>query len=225
MIAKHTKRFGREWDVYLPQLLLAYRTKPHESTGESPFYLLYGRDAKLPTETAFTRPWSPYLVDIEDYRTELTVGLTESWKQAKQNVCKAQTKQKKYYDHHSKEIEFKIGERVMVYMPQEAQGKDRKLALPYHGPYRILEVQTNCLLVRPVDKPDMQAILVSMDRVVRCPKELPDASWLGPKPKRAKTRKQRTTTVTNSPRTSHHYNLHSKTEINVVVDQSEAPEM
>ena len=220
-----TQRFGREWDVYLPQLLLAYRTKPHESTGKSPFYLLYGRDAKLPTETAFTRPWSPYLVDIEDYRTELTVGLTESWKQAKQNVCKAQTKQKKYYDHHSKENEFNIGERVMVYMPQEAQGKDRKLALPYRGPYRILEVQTNCLLARPVDKPDMQAILVSMDRVVGCPKELPDASWLGPKPKRAKTWKQRTTTVTNSPRTSHHYNLHSKTEINMVVDQSEAPEM
>ena len=90
-----TQRFGRKWDAYLPQLLFAYRTKPHESMGESPFYLLYERDAKLPTETAFTWPWSPYLVGIEDYRTELTVGLTESWKQAKQNVCKAQKKKQK----------------------------------------------------------------------------------------------------------------------------------
>ena len=57
----------------------------------------------LPTETALTRPWSPYLVDIKGYRTELTVGLTENRKQAKQNVCKAQMKQKKYYTHHSKE--------------------------------------------------------------------------------------------------------------------------
>ena len=229
MIAKHAKKFGCEWDVYLPQLLFAYRTKPHESTGESPFYLLYGRDAKLPTETAFTRPWSPYLVDIEDYRTELTVGLTESWKQAKQNVCKAQTKQKKYYDHRSKEIDFKVGERVMVYMPQEAQGKNHKLALPYHGPYRILEVQTNCLLLRPVDKPDMQAILVSMDRVTRCPKELPNTSWLGPKPKRNKTRKSERNTVTTMPPevSSHSYNLRSKAnyKINVVVGQSEAPEV
>ena len=194
--------------------------------GESPFYLLYGRDAQLPTETAFTRPWSPYLINLDDYRTELTVGLTESWKQAKQNVCKAQAKQKKYYDHRSKEIDFKIGDRVMVYMPQEAQGKNRKLALPYHGPYRILEVQTNCLLVRPVDKPSMQAILVSMDRVTRCPKELPNTSWLGPRPKGMKNRKpHRSTTATLPRKTTHSYGLRSKAKINVDVDQTEAPEV
>ena len=56
MIAKHAKTFGRNWDTYLSQLLFAYRTKPHESTGESPFFLLYGRDARLPTDTAFTQP-------------------------------------------------------------------------------------------------------------------------------------------------------------------------
>ena len=67
-------------------------------------------------ETAFIRPWSPYLIDLDDYRTELIVGLSESWKQAKQNVCKAQAKQKKYYDHHSKEMDFKIEDRVMVYI-------------------------------------------------------------------------------------------------------------
>ena len=226
MIAKHTKKFGREWDVYLPQLLFAYCTKLHESTGESPFYLLYGRDAKLPTEAAFAQPLSPYLVDIEDYRTELTVGLTESWKQAKRNVRKAQTKQKKYYDHRSKEINFKVGERVMVYMPQEAQGKNRKLALPYHGPYCILEVQTNCLLLRPVDKPDMQAILVSMDRVTRCPNELPNVSWLGPKPKKSRARKPRQSDRnTVEPRTSHTYNLRSKSKENEDVVQSTAQEV
>ena len=107
-------------------------------------------------------------------------------------------------------------------MPQEAQGKNRKLALPYHGPYRILEVQTNCPLLRPVDKPDMQAILVGMDRVTRCPKELPNTSWLGPKPKRNKTWKAKKSTVTTMPPTSHSYNLHSEV-INVVVSQSEAP--
>ena len=66
-------------------------------------------------------------------------------------------------------------------MPQEAQRKNRKLALLYHGPYRILEVQTNYLLLKPVDQPDKQAILVSMDRVTLFQKELPITSWLGPK--------------------------------------------
>ena len=41
MLAKHSREFGPEWDIYLQHLLFAYRTKPHESTGESPFFLLY----------------------------------------------------------------------------------------------------------------------------------------------------------------------------------------
>ena len=114
----------------------------------------------------------------------------------------------------------------MVYMPQEAQGKNRKLALLYHGPYRILEVQINCLFVRPVDKPSMQAILISMNRVTRCPRELPNTSWLGPRPKTMKTRKpHRNTTATLPQKTTHRYGLRSKAKINVDVDQSEALEV
>lgn len=67
MIGQHAKTFGPEWDVYLQQLLIAYRSKPHDFTGESPFYLLYGRDPRLPTETALSKPPSPYQVDIDDY--------------------------------------------------------------------------------------------------------------------------------------------------------------
>ena len=165
MIAKHAKKFGRDWDLYLPQLLFAYRTKPHESTGESPFYLLYGRDARLPTEAALSTPKSPYVVSVDDYKTELTIGLTESWKQARNNIKKAQTRQKSYYDRKAKEIDFQPGGHVMVYMPHEDQGKNRKLALPYHGPFRIIEVCPNCLVVRPVDRPDDPAIKINMDRV------------------------------------------------------------
>lgn len=82
MIAKHAKKFGRDLDrnLYLSQLLFAYRTKSHESTGESPFYLLYGLDARLPTEAAHVTPKSSYVVSVADYKAELTTGLTETWK-------------------------------------------------------------------------------------------------------------------------------------------------
>ena len=78
MIAKHAHRFGPQWDLYLQLLLFAYRVEPQETTGETPFHLLYGRDARLPTETALTLPPSGYPVDVSDYRAELVTGLAES---------------------------------------------------------------------------------------------------------------------------------------------------
>ena len=101
MITRHAKKFGRYWDLYLPQLLFAYRTKPHEFTGELPFYLLYGHDACLPTEAALSTPKSPYVVSVDDYKTELTIGLTETWKQARNNIKKAQARQKSERDQLS----------------------------------------------------------------------------------------------------------------------------
>ena len=65
MLAKHGREFGANWDVHLQQLLFAYRTKPHESAGESPFFMLYGRDTRLPTESTLEALPSPYVQDSE----------------------------------------------------------------------------------------------------------------------------------------------------------------
>ncbi len=81
---------------------------------------------------------------------------------------------------------------VMVYMPAEDRGKRRKLALPYHGPYRILEVRPNTLLVQPVDHVDLKPILVSMDQVMRCSDELsPGLDLVGRKGRRQSLQKRR----------------------------------
>ena len=156
---------------------------------------------------------TPYLVDVDDYRMKLVTGLTESWRLAKQHIHKAQQKQKKSYDCNTKtkSLDFREGDRVMVFMPQEVQGKDRKLAPPHHGPYRILEVQPNCVRVRPVDKPADHPILVSMDRVTKCPKELPDTSWLGPARKRSYRRQKRARRpLAPLPLQTHSYHLRNR---------------
>ena len=87
MIAKHAHKFGNDWDKYLQQLLFAYRVKPHDSSGESPFFLLYGRDARCSTETALSQPLSPYKVDIDDYRSEVTLGLAEALENCSDQYC------------------------------------------------------------------------------------------------------------------------------------------
>ena len=54
MIAKTTEKHGRDWDRHLLYLLYAYRTTVQSSTGESPFFLSYGRDSRLLSEEALS---------------------------------------------------------------------------------------------------------------------------------------------------------------------------
>ena len=49
MIAKRSNTVPHDWDVRLPQLLFAYRSSMQESTRESLFYLVCGRDPRVPT--------------------------------------------------------------------------------------------------------------------------------------------------------------------------------
>ena len=50
MLRKFVSRSQRDWDEYLPYLLFAYREVPQETTGFSPFDLLYGCHVRGPLD-------------------------------------------------------------------------------------------------------------------------------------------------------------------------------
>ena len=95
MLTKTVEKGGRDWDSKLLYVLFAHHASPQESTKESPFYLLYGRDPQLPTEEALSPPTQRTIVDIDNYKTEVTVNLQEAWELVKKNIKRAQHKQKK----------------------------------------------------------------------------------------------------------------------------------
>ena len=65
MLSKYVQKCGRDWDECLLYVLFAYRVSVHDSTKESPFNLMYRRDAKWPTETSLSQPTIPYQVDFQ----------------------------------------------------------------------------------------------------------------------------------------------------------------
>ena len=149
-----------------------------ESTKENPFFLLYGRDPHLPTESVLGSTNEAYLVDIEDYKSELLISLAKTQKLALENIGKTQAKQKLFYDKSTKNPAYKIGDRVMVFMPGDVTGKDWKLARPYHCPYRAVNVTLTNAEVQLIQSPNTHTLFVAIshlrrDVILRSQKILP----------------------------------------------------
>ena len=70
-----------------------------------------------------------------------------------------------------------VGEHLFLYKPAEKTGESRKLERPFHGPYRVLELDTNTFRIRRVDKPHEEPILVALQRLRRYPEEIPNEFW------------------------------------------------
>ena len=119
MIAKSCELKDHDWDDCLLYLLFSYRVSAQESTRESPFFLLYGKDARVPTSTVLSYTRSPYAVDMDDFKEDLVAGLSQAWKLAAESINKSQASQKKQYDRHASPPTVKVRDRVMVYMPAE----------------------------------------------------------------------------------------------------------
>ncbi len=177
MLAKTTERGGRDWDKHLPFVLFAYRATQQQSTQESPFFLVYGRDPRLPVEDLLSTKTARNLVNLKDYGSDLATKMSRAWDLARQCVGKAQKKQKSGYDRMERRPTFTVGERVFLFKPAEKTGPARKLARPFHGPYRVVKMDTNTAHVRRVDRPQDESILVSISRLRRCPDEIPDLFW------------------------------------------------
>ena len=128
----------KDWNVFAPAALFAFRTLPSESTGETPFYLLYGREARLPMDVSLLPPGDP-TSSIAKHRHRIVKNIEIAQNMARDNNARAQQKMKEYYDRKAKEPDFIEGSKVWVFVPKGKKGLSKKLLHNYHGPYRVVD--------------------------------------------------------------------------------------
>ncbi len=98
-----------DWDQLVDNVLFAYRTSRQGSTKFTPFYLMYGREAKLPIDTCISLQSGDAASDeeaeqqtvelsLEDKITKLTEVQKKVHDVARKNIKKAQERQKEQYD-------------------------------------------------------------------------------------------------------------------------------
>lgn len=124
------------WDEWLPYAMFTYNTTPHSATRFTPFELMYGRQAEIPTSLK-TEPKLSYAYD--DYVQELRERLRATNTMAKENLGLAKERSKETYDKRTRPVEFQIGDKVLLYDETIRRGRSKKLMSQWIGPYRIIE--------------------------------------------------------------------------------------
>ena len=148
MLSSYANNKQNDWDVHIASCLYAYRNAVHEATGETPFYLMYLRDSNMPIDLEFVKPTSQYM-DKDDYKILLQERMQEAWEKAGLKIHYNQEAYKEYYDRKAKPHDYKIGDNVMVNIPQPKKGLTPKLQRNFKGPFKVLKTTpTNLQLQR-----------------------------------------------------------------------------
>ena len=132
MLAKYLDANHAEWDVHLPLLMLGYRAKVHSSLGHSPYYLMFGREPRLPASVQLQVPsTAPKSVTVSDYLSKLTERIKLSHKVALEASNRRHARNKRLFDKKLTTYNFQEGDSVYLFRSVAKSGEYYKFIRPW----------------------------------------------------------------------------------------------
>ncbi|XP_075095140.1 uncharacterized protein LOC142173447 [Nicotiana tabacum] len=128
------------WPEILPEILWAYRTTPKTSTGETPYFLVYGTDAVIPVEVG-----EPTLIYSHESRPRNDESRRQELDEVEERIDMAyirlithKQQAERYYNKKAKVRPLKVGDYVLKAKTQEGKDpREGKLGTNWDGPYKI----------------------------------------------------------------------------------------
>ena len=139
MLAKWVASNQRDWDEKLPAVAFAYRTSEHEATGFTPFYLMHGREARIPADLIYGPPQGEPRPET-DFVAAQQETLREAYELTREHLGKAAKRRKTQYDLRARPQQFTVGTWVWCLSPRLRHGRYRKWQSPYEGPFQVTQV-------------------------------------------------------------------------------------
>ena len=116
MLGTLTPEQKKDWKTYVPAMVHVYNCTKNAATGYSPYYLLFGREPRLPidVEIGLKRGNQQVPPSRSTYVTQLRRRLKFAHKKAKEVAGRQQARHKELYDKRCKGAELDIGHLVLV---------------------------------------------------------------------------------------------------------------
>ena len=115
MIGKLEQDKKARWSEHLPEMLAAYNGTRSSVTGYSPYFLLFGRKARMPVDCLFpTLRDSPHQARMEVSVAAMQMRLKEAFAVARHLTSQEAARQRRYYDRRARAVALQPGDVVMV---------------------------------------------------------------------------------------------------------------
>jgi len=120
-MSHYVNKYGNDWDEFVDYALMAHRAVPHSTIRYSPFYLLYGREMRIPTEDDLTpdnfvtKDGASRRESIQHHVETLADRPKEAYQVARENNRIGRERQE-YYNTGTKLVTFQPGD--MVYLKE-----------------------------------------------------------------------------------------------------------
>jgi hypothetical protein len=133
-------KFGKRWMKELPQVVWSLRMTPSRATGFSPFFLVYGVEAILPTDLEYGSPRTKAYDDRSKQvsREDSLDHLEEAQDVALLHSARYQQSLRRYHARGVRPRGFQVGDLVLR-LWQDARGR-HKLTPPWEGPFIIAKI-------------------------------------------------------------------------------------
>src|SRR5215469_5071133 len=137
MLRKLIDEEAKDWDRLLQPLLFAYREAPNESTGFSPFELIFAHSVRGPLYLLKNK-WVPEKnnldTDVFTHVMNMREKVRECLRIAGKKQEKAKAKQKRLYDRGCHMSNIHVGDRVLLLLPTSTN----KLFAACKGPFTVV---------------------------------------------------------------------------------------
>jgi len=138
VLAKTVEANQRDWDIWLPYVMAAFRATRHDTTGYSPNFLVLGRETRAPLDLVYVSPEEENDGNYNRFVEQKRERLVTVYNEVRQHMQRSAEKNKRYYDLGLMPKKFEVGQWVLYFNPRKLRGKQVKWCRQFKGPYLVI---------------------------------------------------------------------------------------